>query len=46
MTIIYVDAAMEIAPPVNANQEADLVSWMPGNQAGERISSPLNPVLY
>lgn len=46
MTVIYVDAAMEISQPVNKNQEADLASWMPGNQPGETISSPLNPVLY
>ncbi|TCN37291.1 ectoine hydroxylase-related dioxygenase (phytanoyl-CoA dioxygenase family) [Kribbella orskensis] len=46
MTIIYVDAAMEIAPPANNFQEADLAAWLPGNAAGETISSPLNPVLY
>jgi hypothetical protein len=46
MTVIYVDAEMEIAEPMNKFQEADLATWMPGNRAGERISSPLNPVLY
>jgi ectoine hydroxylase-related dioxygenase (phytanoyl-CoA dioxygenase family) len=46
MTVIYVDAEMEIAAPVNTNQEADLNNWMPGNAAGDRVSSPLNPVLY
>ncbi|QNE19773.1 phytanoyl-CoA dioxygenase family protein [Kribbella qitaiheensis] len=46
MTVIYVDAEMEIAEPVNRFQEADLATWMPGNQPGDRISSPLNPVLY
>jgi ectoine hydroxylase-related dioxygenase (phytanoyl-CoA dioxygenase family) len=46
MTIIYVDADMEIAPPVNKYQENDLANWMPGNQPGELVSSPLNPVLY
>ena len=46
MTVIYVDAAMEIAPPANRFQEADLAAWMPGNQPGEIISSPFNPVLY
>ena len=46
MTIIYVDADMEIAPPVNRAQEADLAAWMPGNTPGDTISSPLNPILY
>jgi ectoine hydroxylase-related dioxygenase (phytanoyl-CoA dioxygenase family) len=46
MTIIYVDASMEIAPPMNTFQEADLATWMPGNAAGETISAPLNPILY
>lgn len=46
MTVIYVDADMEIAPPTNSYQENDLASWMPGNQPGDRISSPLNPILY
>jgi hypothetical protein len=31
---------------VNRYQEADLATWMPGNQPGEPISSPFNPVLY
>ncbi|HEY3559968.1 MAG TPA: phytanoyl-CoA dioxygenase family protein [Kribbella sp.] len=46
MTVIYVDASMEISPPVNENQVADLTTWMPGNEPGETISSPLNPILY
>jgi len=46
MTIIYVDADMEIAPPANAFQQSDLETWMPGNTPGDRVSSPLNPVLY
>lgn len=46
MTIIYVDADMEIAPPVNKAQEADLAAWLPGNTSGDKISSPLNPILY
>jgi hypothetical protein len=46
MTVIYVDAEMEIAEPANKFQEADLETWMPGNEPGDRISSPLNPVLY
>ncbi|WP_020390915.1 phytanoyl-CoA dioxygenase family protein [Kribbella catacumbae] len=46
MTIIYVDASMEITPPANTYQEADLTTWMPGNRPGDKISSPLNPILY
>ena len=46
MTVIYVDAEMEIAEPANKFQEADLATWMPGNEPGDQISSPLNPVLY
>jgi ectoine hydroxylase-related dioxygenase (phytanoyl-CoA dioxygenase family) len=46
MTIIYVDAAMEIAQPVNENQQSDLANWLPGNAPGDLVSSPLNPVLY
>jgi ectoine hydroxylase-related dioxygenase (phytanoyl-CoA dioxygenase family) len=46
MTVIYVDADMEIAEPVNVEQQHDLADWMPGNAPGETISSPLNPVLY
>jgi ectoine hydroxylase-related dioxygenase (phytanoyl-CoA dioxygenase family) len=46
MTVIYVDADVEIAPPVNTNQESDLANWMPGNVPGELVSSPLNPILY
>lgn len=46
MTIIYVDASMEIAPPANTYQQTDLATWMPGNTPGDKISSPLNPILY
>ncbi|MEU8222948.1 phytanoyl-CoA dioxygenase family protein [Kribbella sp. NPDC048915] len=46
MTIIYIDADMRIAAPVNENQELELAHWMPGAQAGDPITSPLNPVLY
>lgn len=46
MTMIYVDADMKITQPTNDNQVHDLATWMPGNQPGEVISSPLNPVLY
>ncbi|MGH9536090.1 MAG: phytanoyl-CoA dioxygenase family protein [Terriglobales bacterium] len=46
MTIIYMDAEMRLAPPTNANQEADRATWCPGIEIGATIASPLNPVLY
>ncbi len=46
MTIIYMDAAMQLAAPVNANQQADWANWCPGAEVGQVIDSPLNPVLY
>ena len=46
MTVIYMDAAMRLAAPRNANQQADWHTWCPGAVIGETISTPLNPVLY
>ena len=46
MTIIYIDAAMRLAEPVNPMQENDRRDWCPGVAVGDVIASPLNPVLY
>lgn len=46
MTIIYVDADMEIAEPTNDNQRADLDTWLVGSGVGQTVGGPLNPVLY
>ncbi|WP_314174782.1 phytanoyl-CoA dioxygenase family protein [Streptomyces winkii] len=46
MTVIYMDANITVAEPVNDNQRADLTAWMPGTAVGEIPSTPLNPVLY
>ena len=46
MTVIYVDADMIIAEPVNDNQVVDLERWMPGCRVGDVVDSELNPVLY
>lgn len=46
MTIIYIDAQMRLAEPVNAMQAADRAQWCPGVEVGALIDSPLNPVLY
>jgi len=40
------DADMRLATPRNRNQEADWETWCPGAVVGERIETPLNPVLY
>jgi ectoine hydroxylase-related dioxygenase (phytanoyl-CoA dioxygenase family) len=46
MTMIYMDEDMQLAPPKNKNQVADIERWCPGVQVGEIVASPLNPVLY
>lgn len=45
MTIIYLDAAMTIAEPVDG-QDNDLRAWMPGARPGDIPNTPLNPVLF
>jgi ectoine hydroxylase-related dioxygenase (phytanoyl-CoA dioxygenase family) len=46
MTIIYVDADAKVATPENKSQAADLESWLPGLKPGDRIDSPLNPLIF
>jgi ectoine hydroxylase-related dioxygenase (phytanoyl-CoA dioxygenase family) len=46
MTIIYMDAEMRLAQPVNHMQQNDWDQWCPGAVVGEVINSPINPVLY
>lgn len=46
ITVIYMDKDMRLAAPRNKNQVLDTERWCPGVQVGERIASPLNPVLY
>jgi ectoine hydroxylase-related dioxygenase (phytanoyl-CoA dioxygenase family) len=46
MTIIYMDADMRIAEPVNAMQKNDLAHWLPGLEPGDLAASYLNPVLW
>jgi ectoine hydroxylase-related dioxygenase (phytanoyl-CoA dioxygenase family) len=46
MTVIYMDVDMRLAAPRNRNQEADREAWCPGTAVGERIETPLNPVLF
>ncbi len=46
MTMIYIDAAMALAEPVNANQRSDWDRWIPGTGIGETIATPQNPLLF
>jgi hypothetical protein len=46
MTMIYMDEEMRLAEPRNPNQQADWEAWCPGARVGERIESPINPVLW
>jgi ectoine hydroxylase-related dioxygenase (phytanoyl-CoA dioxygenase family) len=46
MTIIYMDAAMTLAPALNAAQANDRDRWCPGVQPGELIDTPRNPVIW
>jgi hypothetical protein len=40
------DEDMRLAAPMNQNQQADWDAWCPGVKIGERIQSPINPVLW
>jgi ectoine hydroxylase-related dioxygenase (phytanoyl-CoA dioxygenase family) len=46
MTMIYIDAEMTVAEPVNRMQQADLAQWLPGLKPGDLAASPINPVLF
>lgn len=46
MTIIYMDAAMRLAEPVNEPQRADRAQWCQGTQVGAVIDGPGNPMLF
>ncbi len=46
MTVIYMDKDIRLIPPKNKNHSQDMERWMPGLQAGDRLASHLNPVLY
>lgn len=46
MTIIYLDADLTVAEPVNQHQRGDLAGWLPGAAPGELPDTPINPVLY
>lgn len=46
MTIIYMDADMRLAEPVNDPQRADRAQWCVGAKVGEIIETPGNPLLF
>ncbi len=46
MTVIYMDSEMRLAQPKNKAQEVDWATWCPEAIVGEKIASPLTPVLY
>ncbi len=46
MTVIYMDENIHVTEPKNKDHITDLERWAPGLQAGDVLSSPLNPVLY
>ncbi len=46
MTMIYMDADMRVAEPVNAMQRADLAQWLPGLRPHDLAASAINPVLF
>jgi ectoine hydroxylase-related dioxygenase (phytanoyl-CoA dioxygenase family) len=46
MTVIYIDADMPVAEPVNDHQRSDLAEWLGGTPAGRIPDTELNPVLY
>jgi len=46
MTVIYIDADIEIAEPVNTSQVSDLAGWFPGKRPGEVPDTALNPLLW
>jgi ectoine hydroxylase-related dioxygenase (phytanoyl-CoA dioxygenase family) len=46
MTIIYIDADVSVAKPVNDPQRADLATWLGNTPVGEVPDTDLNPVLY
>ncbi|PAX09074.1 phytanoyl-CoA dioxygenase family protein [Sphingomonas lenta] len=46
MTMIYMDAEMRLAEPLNQNQRNDWANWCAGAKVGGVIDTPTNPVLF
>jgi ectoine hydroxylase-related dioxygenase (phytanoyl-CoA dioxygenase family) len=45
MTVIYVEDGAVITPPDSPERAHDLATWLPGQEPGETIGSPINPRL-
>jgi ectoine hydroxylase-related dioxygenase (phytanoyl-CoA dioxygenase family) len=45
MTVIFMDADAVVMEPKNSNQEADRLRWLSGYAPGQKVDSPLNPVI-
>jgi hypothetical protein len=46
MTVIYMDAAMTLAPALSAAQRNDRDQWCPGVEPGQVIDTRKNPVIW
>lgn len=46
MTVIYMDADMRLAEPLNAMQVSDRAQWCGDSEVGAVIDGPGNPLLY
>jgi hypothetical protein len=46
MTVIYMDADMNLVPALNAIQANDRDQWCPGAREGEVIATRKNPVIW
>jgi ectoine hydroxylase-related dioxygenase (phytanoyl-CoA dioxygenase family) len=45
MTVIFMDADIEVCEPQNENQEADRKRWLASKEPGTRADSWLNPII-
>lgn len=45
MTIIFMDAEMQVIEPQNENQEADRKRWLANKEPGTKADSLLNPII-
>lgn len=46
MTVIYMDAAIEVTEPTNSHQENDLAVFLDNRPPGALADGPLNPILW
>ena len=46
MTVIYMDADMELAKDLSPIQANDRDQWCPGVKPGQTIATAKNPVVY